>query len=128
MHQVWPQVEKYLADACAFSNGSYSLDQAKIYLIRGDWHLLLIVDTNNNGFIRGATTIQFSTHANDRVGHIHLAGGRLMSNPGVVEQLIEYAKSHGATCLQAATRPAMVRLMRRYFGFSEKHTIVELKI
>lgn len=122
--QLWPRIEKHISSALKYSGDEFSLDNVKLYLTSGQWLLIVFVDGNE---VKGALTVSFVNYPNDRVAFITAIGGRLISNKDTYRQLCEIVKSHGATTIQGAARPSVVRLWRR-LGFSEKYTIVENKL
>ena len=124
VNQIWPRVEKHISSGLEFSGGDFTAENVKVYLTLGQWLLIVVVGENE---IKGALTISFLNYPNDRVAFITAIGGRLISNKDTYRQLCEIAKSHGATKIQGAARPSVVRLWRK-LGFSEKYTIVENKL
>ena len=124
-HQTWPLVEHFLADALKWGEDDYTVEQAKSYLARGDWLLLVAVDEENN--IHGAAAVNFNNMPNDRVAFITAIGGKLISSKDTYEQLVALLKGYGATKIQGAARESIARLWTRY-GFKERYRIVEAKI
>ncbi len=124
-HQTWPLVEHFLADALKWGEDDYTVEQAKAYLARGDWLLLVAVDEENN--VHGAAAINFSNMPNDRVAFVVAIGGKLISSKDTYEQLTTLLKGYGATKIQGAARESIARLWTRY-GFKERYRIVEAKI
>lgn len=125
IHQVWPMVEGYLADALQYGGDDYTLDQVRAYVAGGQW--LLVVAAEMDGSIKGAATISFSNYPNDRVAFITFIGGKLISNKETFAQFSNLLKAHGATKIQGAVREAIARWCQRY-GFKERYIIVETKI
>ena len=124
-HQAWPLVKDFLADALKWGEDDYTLEQAKIYLAKGEWMLLVAVDEENN--IHGAAAVNFINMPNDRVAFVVAIGGKLISNQDTYSQLVALLKAYGATKIQGAAREAIARLWTRY-GFKERYRIVEAKI
>ena len=124
-HQTWPLVEHFLADALKWGEDDYTVEQAKAYLARGDWLLLVAVDEENS--IHGAAAVSFNNMPNDRVAFITAIGGKLISSKATYEQLTALLKGYGATKIQGAARESIARLWTRY-GFKERYRIVEAKI
>jgi hypothetical protein len=54
-------------------------------------------------------------------------GGNMLVNEAVLDSLKQVLKGFGATKIQGAMRPSMVRLSSK-LGFVERYAIVELKI
>ena len=124
-HQTWPLVEKFLSDALKWGEDDYTVEQARAYLAKGDWLLLVAVDEENN--IHGAAAINFINMPNDRIAFVVAIGGKLISNKDTYEQMTALFKSYGATKIQGAARESIARLWTRY-GFKERYRIVEAKI
>jgi len=124
-HQTWPLVERFLADALKWGEDDYTIEQAKAYLARGDWMLLVAVDEKNN--VHGATAVSFNNMPNDRVAFVVAIGGKLISSKDTYEQFTALLKGYGATKIQGAARESIARLWTRY-GFKERYRIVEAKI
>jgi len=123
--QTWPLVEKYISSAEKFGGDDYTADQIKVYLAKNLWTLLVAVDDNNQ--VQGAATVAFQNGPNDRVAFVTTMGGTLMVNEEVLEALKTVLKGFGATKIQGAMHPSMVRLSQKV-GFVERYAIVELKI
>jgi len=124
-HQTWPLVEEFLADALKWGEDDYTVEQAKSFLSRGDWLLVVAVDEQNA--IQGAAAVNFSNMPNDRVAFVVAIGGKLISSQDTYKQFSALLKSYGATKIQGAAREAIARLWTRY-GFKERYRIVEAKI
>ena len=124
-HQTWPLVEGFLAEALKWGEDDYTAEQAKGYLARGDWLLVVAVDEENK--IHGASAVNFFNMPNDRVAFVIAIGGKLISNQDTYKQFSALLKSYGATKIQGAAREAIARLWTRY-GFKERYRIVEAKI
>jgi len=125
VHQSWPVVEKFLAEAIKWGGEDYTLDQVKTYLARGDWMLVVAVDEENN--VHGAAAVNFFNMPNDRIAFVVAIGGKLISNQDTYQQFSTLLKSYGATKIQGAARESIARLWTRY-GFTERYRIVEAKI
>jgi len=125
VNQTWGSVEEFIADSIEHAKGDYTLDQIKTYVTSGAW--LLVVATNDSGGVCGGMTINFFNRPNDRVAFITTTGGRLIIDPDTFEQLKVIASMFGATCIEAATRDSMARLLTRC-GFEEKYRIVGAKL
>lgn len=123
--QTWPLVEQFMSASEKFAGDDYSLDQIKVYLAKGHWTLLVALDENK--LIKGAATVSFANYPNDRVAFITNMGGNMLVNEEVLDSLKQVLKGFGATKIQGAMRPSMVRLSSK-LGFVERYTIVEVKI
>jgi len=124
-HQTWPLVEGFLAEALKWGEDDYTAEQAKAYLARGDW--LLVVAVDEKSVIKGAAAVNFFNMPNDRIAFVIAIGGKLISNQDTYQQFSELLKSYGATKIQGAAREAIARLWTRY-GFKERYRIVEAKL
>lgn len=124
-HQAWPLVESFLAEALKWGEDDYTAEQAKTYLAKGEWMLIVAVDEENT--IHGAAAISFNNMPNDRIAFVVAIGGKLISNQDTYAQFTALLKAHGATKIQGAARESIARLWTRY-GFKERYRIVEAKI
>ena len=124
-HQTWPLVEKFLAEALKWGEDDYTAEQAKTFLARGDWLLVVAVDEENK--IHGAAAVNFLNMPNDRIAFVVAIGGKLISNEDTYAQFSTLLKTYGATKIQGAAREAIARLWTRY-GFKERYRIVEARI
>lgn len=124
-HQTWPLVEGFLAEALKWGEDDYTAEQAKDFLARGDWLLVVAVDEENK--IHGAAAVNFFNMPNDRIAFVIAIGGKLISNQETYKQFSALLKSYGATKIQGAAREAIARLWTRY-GFKERYRIVEARI
>ena len=122
---VWPQAEPHLAAAFDHSAGDYSVVHAQALVATGLWQL--VVATDDDGTIRGAATLNYFNRPSDRVAFITGLGGRFVVNRSVLEQLKVIAAANGATCVEAAARQSVARLLRRC-GFEEKYTMLGVKL
>lgn len=122
---VFPYVEEYIDNALQFSRGEYTADEARVYLIRGEWQLIAAVDEEN--MIHGCAVVQYHNRPRSRVAFVVALGGKFISNKDVLQQFSDILRAHGATCIEGAVRKAIARLWRRY-GFSEKYRIVEFEL
>jgi len=125
VHQTWPLVEGFLAEALKWGEDDYTKEQAKALLAQGNWLLLVVVDEENK--IHGAVSVNFINMPNDRIAFITALGGKLISNKDTHAQLCQVLKGYGATKIQGAARESVARLWHRY-GFEERYIIVEAKI
>jgi hypothetical protein len=125
MAQTWPLLEKHIASAEKFGGDDYTTDQIKVYLAKGLWQLFAAVNEEN--VVQGAATVLFQNYPNDRVAFVTTMGGSMMVNEEVLTAFKQVLKGFGATKLQGAMRPSMVRLSEK-LGFVERYAIVEVKI
>jgi hypothetical protein len=123
--QFWPKVESFIESAQQHAGNDYTLDQVKMYVNTGQWTLLVAVDEAD--VVCGAATVMFINSPNDRVAFITTMGGKLITNQDTFAQLKTVLKNLGATKIQGASRPSVIRLWKR-FGFNERYTTVEVTI
>jgi len=125
VNQTWALVDGFLADALKWGEDDYTAEQAKVFLSKGDWLLVVAVDEENA--IHGAAAVNFFNMPNDRVAFVIAIGGKLISNQDTYAQFSELLKTYGATKIQGAAREAIARLWTRY-GFKERYRIVEARL
>lgn len=125
VHQTWPLVEKFITEALKWGGDDYTVEQAKVFLAKGDWLLAVAVDEQNE--VHGASAINFFNMPNDRIAFVIAIGGKLISNQDTFKQFSMLLKSYGATKIQGAARESIARLWTRY-GFTERYRIVETKL
>ena len=126
VNQLWEKVEPFIKSAEEKADVTeYTADQIKVYLIMGEWMLLVATDEANE--IHGEATVSFINYPNDRVAFITMIGGKLVSNPETFAQMSAIFKVNGATKIQGMARESIARLWKR-FGFVDKATLVETKI
>lgn len=121
---LWPQIEPWLSKAFKIYEVEYTLDQLKTLLVVGQQTLLAAVD---EGRIVGAATISTQLFPNETVAFITALGGEAVSNTGVFNQLREWCRSKGHTCIRGAVRKSVARLYAP-LGFKEMQQIIEVKI
>jgi hypothetical protein len=126
VNQIWEKVEPFIKSAEEkFGGAEYTAEQIKVYLVTGQMMLLVVVDDKLE--IHGAITASFINYPNARVAFITAIGGKLISNPETVSQMLEIFKANGATKVQGVAKEAVARLWKR-FGFENKATLVEIKL
>lgn len=121
LSQLWLQVSGYIDDALQFSDGDYTLEQAKVYLSQGLWQLLVVHQDNK---IHGAIAVMYQNYPNDRIAFIVAIGGKWISDKESYKNFCEVLKNNGATKIQGAARESVARLWKR-LGFRNKYIIVE---
>lgn len=119
--RVWPDVQEWLARSYAWSRGDYTTEQAQLLVSTGHWLLFVVVDDDNQ--LHGALTLHMYNRPAARVAFVTGLGGRALLTPELLEQFRAVVRGLGATALEAAARPSMVRLLRRH-GLQLKHHIV----
>lgn len=126
IHKVWPEVEPYIAAAIEHAHGEDSLDQVKTHVAMGGLQLIVFVDDNNE--IKGAGTVRYFNRSNDRVAYCTTLGGKLITDPEGCKGFLDIVRNEGATALEGAGRPSIVRLWRKKLGAREKYSIVEVPL
>lgn len=124
VYQVWDQVEHYLKNALDVAIGDLdvTLDQLKYQLVSGVQTLLVAVE---NDEIKGAASISLTSFPNHRVATITATGGKGITNPEVMEQVVAWAKSQGATKIRVYASGARIRLYQQQLGLIPTETVVE---
>jgi hypothetical protein len=122
IHQTWPLVERFIADALQWGEDDYTVEQVKVYITKGDWMLLVAID--EGGVIQGAAAVNIYNMPNSRVAFVVAIGGKLISSNETYAQLCALLKSFGATKIQGVARESIARLWKRY-GFRERYILVE---
>lgn len=126
VNQIWDKVEPFIKNASDKAGMTeYTVEQIKVYLVLGDWMLLVATDENKE--IHGAATINFINYPGDRVAFVTAIGGKLVSSPETFAQMSNIFKANGATKIQGLARDSIARLWKR-FGFEEKAILVETKL
>lgn len=124
VHQLWDTVGPFIKSAVDVALGSAdcTVDQLKMQLVTGSQTLLVALE---NEIVIGAATIQVSSLPNHRVATLTTTGGRGVTNPEVMEQVVAWAKSQGATKIRAFASGARIRLYRQQLGLNATETVVE---
>ena len=121
VHQTWPAVEKFIADAFEYAQGDYDVRDAKAFITTGMWTLIVGVDADNG--IHGAAVVSYFNRTNNRIAFVHGIGGNLVVNEENWLQFETLLQSNGATYLECAARQSTARLWSRY-GMESKYTIL----
>jgi hypothetical protein len=124
VHQIWDIVGPFIKSAVdvAVGNADCTISQLKLQLVSGAQTLLVAIE---NDKIIGAASIQVSTLPNHRVATLTATGGRGVTNPEVMEQVVAWAKAQGATKIRAFASGARIRLYRQQLGLNATETVVE---
>ena len=125
IHTTWPLVKTFIEDALQWGEDDYTIEQAKVYITKGDWMLLVAVD--EEGLIHGAAAVNVYNMPNARVAFVVAIGGRLISSDETYAQLCSLLKSFGATKIRGVARESIAKLWKRY-GFEERYILVEAKL
>jgi len=118
---VWPEASKLLERAVNCSDGELDINQLRMLVTQGLGTLLV---AERGGRLIGAAVIEFIQYPNYRVANVIAVGGRgLYFDGAATDRLAAWAKSRGATKLQAFCSPSRTRLFSR-FGFSKRYDVV----
>jgi hypothetical protein len=118
----WEELEPLIVRSCKHSQGSMSVEWVKKALLNGEAICMCTVENHEIVF---ATVTEIVNYPKYRVAVITAAAGSRAEESWhrFSHILEEWAFSMGALEIQAYTRPAMARLLRR-LGFQPKFTIV----
>lgn len=124
IHQVWDTVGPMLESACAVAIGDLdcTISQLKLQLVSGAQTLLVAVKDER---VIGAASILVSNLPNHRVALLTATGGKGITNPEVMSQVVAWAKSQGATKIRANASGARIRLYQQQLGLMPTETVVE---
>jgi len=122
--QAWEMVEPMLARGLEHTD-DYNIDQLKVYVNSGTWHLLAAIDEARQ--LRGVATVSVGNGANDRTAVITSLGGKFVVTKEVFKQVCAIAKDMGATRVQVYARDAAARLYEK-IGLSKKATLMEIRL
>lgn len=123
--QTWGLVQEFLAESQVHAKGDYTLEQIKLYVLTGQWLLLVATDDDNK--IHGAMTVDFINRPNHRVAFVTGTGGKFIINEETFKQLENICRVNGATKIECAARDSVSRMLGR-FGFNEKYIILEVSL
>jgi hypothetical protein len=123
--QTWELVKDFLSESQMHSQGDYTIDQIKLFVLTGQWLLLVAVDDEQK--IHGAMTIEFANRPNHRAAFITGTGGKFIINEEAFKQLENACKENGATTIECAARDSVAKLLTR-FGFKEKYRILGVSL
>jgi hypothetical protein len=122
--KIWPSVEKFVVAGLEKSADEMSAEHVKVYLTQGVHELLVIL--NDSSSIIGAIVIQLTTYPNERIAFITSIGGSKTKD--IWDQLTDWCKSRGATCIRGCANEAVARLWRKQFQFESRYIVVEKKL
>lgn len=125
VHLVWKDVEPLLKRTFSpqlVTSREFTLEQARAMVARGDWKLIISVKDNKP---HGAILVNVYNRLNDRVAFIVAAGGKGVINKHLLPQMSKLASGWGATAVECAGQPALVRALKRY-GARVKYSVLEI--
>ena len=75
VNQVFPSIKRYLGSALQYSQGDYTLEEARVLITAGTWSMIVAFD--EPGEFKGVAAVQYFNRPRDRVAFITALGGRL---------------------------------------------------
>ena len=123
IYGVWEDVKDYLNLSIKVTNSDFTIDQLKLFLIRGEQTLLVSVNEHNK--LNGAMTVEFINRPNSRVMFITALGGNGIVNEETFSQVESWAKLQGATKASAWAQEAQARLYKMKSNFNTVRMVVE---
>lgn len=124
VHDVWKYAEEFIKSGLEWGGDDYTIDQARAYISRGDWMLLVAVE---DGSVHGAAAVHIYNMPNYRTAFVVAIGGKLVSSQDTFAQMCAIFRQFGASRIQGVARESIARLWKRY-GFREKYSLVEAQI
>jgi hypothetical protein len=128
IHQIsqeWNNVKEYISQALDQSKcDDYRVDDVYKQVANGIWKLYVV---KKDSSYKGAIVVSFNKYPLDTVAYICAIGGEAVTEDNLVDDFFRQLKEAGATRVQGAARPSVVRLWRR-IGMYEKYSIVEAKL
>jgi hypothetical protein len=124
VHQTWPHVEKFFEAVAPHSGGDFTLEQMRGKVFTNEWALITV--TCNHEII-GMVTVTYINKLNHRVAFIPALGGRGITTEDNWVALKAIFARNGATYVEAAMRPATLRLWQQ-LGFVEKYRIAGVSL
>lgn len=126
VYHVWDKVEPYITKGLAKSGGEYTAEHIKMYLVKGQQALVIIIDDTNE--IHGAVTLEFTNFPNDRVAFVTSVGGKFITDKDLWAQFENWLRQTGATVVRGAAYESVARLWRKAFGTETRYVIVEKRL
>jgi hypothetical protein len=122
---VWDKAAPLLQKSIDTEPDFITIEQVE-YAIRAGKMFLLVWEEPNEG-ITGAAAVEFIDYPRYRVGHGTLLGGKSIVKPYVLEELVAWMKSNGATVAQCWCRAELVPMYKK-MGMEETHHVMRMKI
>ena len=120
--QVWPTVGPLLNTALTRAKcDDYTILDVYHYIEQQEWDLFV---AERDGGIVGAATVAFLHYPQNITAFITAVSGRFVGDSKTSGVFFDLLRARGATRVQGAARPSIVRLWRR-IGLEEKYAIVE---
>lgn len=121
---VWPHAAELLKRGECAGTDDYTVEQLKVFVIRGEHVLMVIVDEKEE--VVGALTFQWIDYPNSRVAFISAIGGN--TELPAWEQFSGWLRQQGCTTIRGIAPKAVARLWRQKYGFSDHLTMVEKQL
>ena len=96
------------------------------YAIRTGKMFLLVWEEPDEG-ITGAAAVEFIDYPRYRIGHGTLLGGKSVVKPHVLQELVAWMKTNGATVAQCWCRNELVPMYKK-MGMEETHHVMRMKL
>jgi len=96
------------------------------YAVRTGKMFLLVWEEPDEG-ITGAAAVEFIDYPRYRVGHGTLLGGKSVVKPHVLQELVAWMKTNGATVAQCWCRNELVPMYKK-MGMEETHHVMRMKL
>ena len=125
VNQVWGEVENFMEQSARHSCGEVTLEEIKMRVLDGTWHLIVALDDND--VVHGAATVYFFNRTDNRVAYVTGIGGKLLANMNTFSQFCDILRLHGATCIEGTVRESLMRLWAR-LGARKKSTVVQIAL
>ena len=123
VHQAWEKCGDFIANAMEHAKGECTVDQLKAQIITGHQKLMVYLDDKE---IVGAVVFHFTNSPNARIFYINAIGGKTCKEH--TEQMFDYARLNGCTCVRGSARESVARLWRQKYGFESIYITVEKKL
>lgn len=121
----WQEIEPFISKALEKSKcDDYNIDDVYRYITLNQWCVYVAI---KDDVIHGAAVVSMVKYPHDVVAYVCAIGGRMVVDRSVSDEFFKLLKEHGASRVQGAARPSIVRLWRR-IGLEEKYAIVEGKL
>ena len=125
LDSVWDSVEAYLASGIKYVDPEYTIEDIRKSIASGDWKLFAAIC--EEGFVRGACVVSFTSYPNELVAFVASIGGKFIIDDNTVSQFKDLLRGYGATRLHGAVGEPLERFYKR-FGFRRKAILVETSL
>jgi len=122
--QSWSGVREHIEKAQPYSHGEWTMEQLKSDIFTGRVELISVLDGDA---CAGAVAYVMQNRRNSRCAFVVAIGGAALASRNNFEQLRTIFRAEGATEIEGAGRPAIVRLWSQ-FGFEPKYQVFGVQI